>query len=183
MTGDVLDRMVGVEWPAVSTLVTVVQLTVVVVSARVGLVQLRNGQRTAQVAATRDLVAHTLDPHFYCALQFVFHELAGRMRDDPAYAQELAMHHGWAVDAERHPELEVLARLEKVRTYVKHRLVAEDALFDYPGEMVIDVREHLIEVVAAMRAAHRNPRVWANAEELHERASAWLARSRTRRAA
>ncbi|GJG88855.1 hypothetical protein tb265_40360 [Gemmatimonadetes bacterium T265] len=170
----------AVDWAAVSAGLGVVQTAIVLVTVRVGLAQLRDGRRAAQFTATRGLVAHALDPHFHQALQVVEDELAERLAN-PTYAREIAASRGWDVDAARHPELLVLARLEEIGTYVKYHLVAEDALFDYLGELVVSSWERLGDVVRIMRASHRNPRVWANAEFVYGRARDWLARERAPR--
>ncbi|MBV8491432.1 MAG: hypothetical protein JO199_12975 [Candidatus Eremiobacteraeota bacterium] len=167
-------------WEAASALAACLGDAIVIGALFVAFFQLKDGRRAMQFDATRKLIARSLDPEFYRALQFVFNDLHARL-GDRAYAAELAASYGWNIDAERHPELVVLARLEEVGTYVKYRLVSEDALLDFLGELVIGSWERLTPVVEIMRGAHRNPNVWENAEFLDRTARSWLQRKRVPR--
>lgn len=74
------------------------------------------------------------------------------------------------MDATRHPELIVLARLEEIGIYLRHRLLLGDALLDFNAELILQSWEPLRGVVDLMRKSHRNPRVWSSAEYLYGRA-------------
>ena len=87
-------------WTAASAIATWVGDALIVGTVFVALVQLKNGQQAMQFDATRNLIARSLDPDFYRALQFVFKELETRLADD-AYANELAETSGWNIDAQR----------------------------------------------------------------------------------
>jgi hypothetical protein len=89
-----------VNWTAASAIATWVGDALIVGTVFVALVQLKNGQQAMQFDATRNLIARSLDPDFYRALQFVFKELETSLADD-AYANELAETSGWNIDAQR----------------------------------------------------------------------------------
>ena len=157
------------DWNVVAAISSAVSAVVVVGGGAVAVYQLREARRAAQFDATQRMVAQMLDPIFNGALRFVIGDLANRLRD-PEYRAELERSRGWEVDATRHPELIVLARLEEIGIYLRHRLLLGDALLDFNAELILQGWEPLRDVVDLMRRSHRNPRVWSNAEYLYERA-------------
>ena len=116
------------------------------------------------------MVDRMLDPVFIRALHFVMDDLSSRM-EDAEYRSELEKSRGWDVDPARHPELVVLARLEEIGIYLRHRLLFGDALLDFNAEMILQSWERLRDVVNLMRTSHRNPGVWSNTEFLYEQAT------------
>lgn len=145
-------------WAALAVALSLAQTAIYVGTAAVALAQLREARRARQFDTTRAVIAHAFDPLFYRAVQFIFRDLDARLRD-PAYAAELASARGWDVDAERHPELVVLARLEEIGTYVKYGHVAEAALFENLAALITGVRGQLAEVVRLSRGARPGERV------------------------
>jgi hypothetical protein len=171
---------VDVNWEAVSAVAAIVQAAVILMTVVFAVIQLRDSRLGAKFDATRNLINQALDPGFYRALQFVFNELDGRLRD-PQYASELSSSLGWAIDGERHPELLVLARLEEIGLYLKYRFISGDAVFNFLGELIVGSWEKLVPVVEIMRASHSNPNVWSNAESLYRATGAYLQRERQSR--
>jgi hypothetical protein len=159
--------MIG--WDAVSAVGSIASAVVVLVGGAVALYQLRETRRASQFDATQRMIDRMLDRDFNRALRFVINDLANRLQD-PVYRAELERARGWDVDPERHPELFVLARLEEIGIYLRHRLLLGDALLDFDAVLILEAWEHVNVVVDLMRKSHRNPRVWSNAEFLYERA-------------
>jgi hypothetical protein len=166
-----------VSWEAVSAISAVVQAAVILLTVVFAVIQLRDGRGEARFQATRSLINQALDPSFYRALQFVFNELASRLRD-PEYASELSSSLGWAIDGEKHPELLVLARLEEIGLYLENRFIDGNAVFNFLGELIVGSWEKLIPVVEIMRASHTNPNLWSNAESLYRATRVCLERER-----
>lgn len=159
------------DWNALSAIATTVSTAVFVVGGAVAIYQFREARRAAQFDATQRMVDRMLEPDFNRALRYVIDHLPIRM-SDPEYTAELESSRGWDVDPERHPELIVLARLEEIGIYLRHRLLLGDALLDFNAALILQSWEPLEEVVHVMRKSHRNPRVWSNAEYLYQRAKA-----------
>jgi hypothetical protein len=160
---------VTIGWDAVAAISSIVSATVVLVGGAVAIYQLRETRRAAQFDATQRMVDRLLERDFVQAVRFVINDLPNRLRE-PGYAAELERSRGWDVDPERHRELIVLARLEEAGIYLRHRLLVGSALLDFNAILILQSWEHLTDVVDLMRKAHRDPRVWSNAEFLYNRA-------------
>ena len=148
-------------WNAVAAIAAAVQAAVILLTVVFAFIQLRDGRAEARFQAT----------------QFVFNELASRLRD-PEYANELSSSLGWAIDGEKHPELLVLARLEEIGLYLENRFIDGNAVFNFLGELIVGSWEKLMPVVEIMRASHSNPNLWSNAESLYRATRACLERER-----
>jgi hypothetical protein len=158
-----------VNWDALGAIGSAVSALVVVVGGAIAVYQLREARRAAQFDATQRVIDRMLDREFNRAVRYVIAELPSRL-NDPEYRGELERMRGWDIDPERHPEIFVLARLEEVGIYLRHRLVLGGALLDFNGALIMQTWEPLRDCVHLMRKSHRNPNVWANAEYLYERA-------------
>jgi hypothetical protein len=155
-----------VSWEALTALSSVFQTLLLLVAGGIAIYQLLEVRRAAQFEGTRTMVDRMLDPAFTTALMYVIDELPSRLADS-AYRDELTTSRGWDLAAARHPELVVLARLEEMGIYVRNRLLLSSALLDFGAELILESWERLGEVVTLMRASHRNPNVWENAEFLY----------------
>jgi len=155
-----------VSWTVVSAISTMLSALVVAGSVLVAVFQLRDARRAAQFDATRRMIDGLFATDFYYSLLIVVNDLPQRLQDQ-TYRQELEGSRGWDLDPQRHPELVVLARLEEMGVYLRHRLVARTALLDVAAELILESWERLVPVVELMRHSHRNPRVWSNAESLY----------------
>ncbi len=142
---------------------------VLTIGGVVAIYQLREGRRTAQFDATQRMVENLLDREFNNALRYVIDDLPNRLKDEK-YRAELSSSHDWDIDPDRHPEITVLARLEEIGIYLRHRLLAADAMLDFNAALILQSWENLTEVVTLMRKSQRNPNVWSGAELLYGRA-------------
>jgi hypothetical protein len=133
-----------VDWNALSAIATTVLTAVLVVGGAVAIYQFREARRAAQFDATQRMIDRMLEPDFNRALRYVIDHLPIRM-SDPEYTAELESSRGWDVDPERHPELIVLARLEEIGIYLRHRLLLGDALLDVNAALILQSWEHLEE--------------------------------------
>ena len=165
-----------VDWNALSAISTAVSTMVLIAGGTVAIYQLREGRRSSQFDATQRMVQTLLDRDFNRALRYVIDDLPNRLQDEP-YRRELSSTRGWDIDPDAHPELIVLVRLEEIGIYLRRRLLADDALLDFNGALILQSWENLIQVVALMRTSHRNPHVWSGAEFLYGRAKRHLGNS------
>jgi hypothetical protein len=154
------------DWNAVIAVTSLISAPVVIVGGAIAVNQLSESRRAAQFDGTQRMVDKMLDRDFNDALRFVIAELPNRLKD-AQYQIELSTTQGWNLDPGRHPELIVLARLEEIGIYLRHRLLLGDALLDFTAALILNSWEHLADVVTLMRKGHRNPNVWSNAEFLY----------------
>ena len=158
-------------WDALTAVSTAASALVVLVAGAVAVYQLREGRRASQFDATQRMVDRIIDPRFNRAVRYVLDELPKRM-EDPEYRGELERARGWDIDPDRHPEVVVLARLEEVGIYLRHRLLLGDALLDFNGQLILQAWGPLKPVVDLQRKAYNYPELWSSAEYLYERAKA-----------
>ena len=154
-------------WDALTAVTSVFQAALLLVAGGIGLYQLLEMRRSGQFEATRTMIDRMLDPSFFAAVMYVVNDLPKRM-EDPQYRAELTSVRGWDLSEQRHPEIIVLARLEEMGIYVRNRLLLSSTLLDFGAELILESWERLGGVVTLMRASHRNPNVWANAQFLYE---------------
>ena len=154
-------------WDALTAVSSVFQAALLLVAGCIALYQLLEMRRSGQFEATRTMIDRMLDPSFFAAVMYVVNDLPKRM-EDPQFRAELTSVRGWDLSEQRHPEIIVLARLEEMGIYVRNRLLLSSTLLDFGAELILESWEMLGDVVMLMRASHRNPKVWSNAQFLYE---------------
>jgi hypothetical protein len=158
---------VAINWAIVAALSSMTSTLIFATTAVLAVGQLNLLRRGGQFDATRRMVDEIKTPSFIRAWTRVIDELPSRM-EDPGFRAELKEARGWDFDVEKHPEILVLAYLEELGIYVKHRMISETALLDFSSGLVLDAWERLRDVVLLSRTANRAPRAWEHFEYLYE---------------
>jgi hypothetical protein len=162
-----------VSWEAVSALATLFTGVIILATVGVGLVQLRELRRATQLEGVMAVADRFGEPELLEGLRFVWYEFEQRMKSDARYREEFFSPQG---STSSHPEHKVLMVLELVGTYIKHRLVNGEAVFDLASSRILRAWERLAPFVATLRETRNNPLAWENAEFLAGEASKWLER-------
>jgi hypothetical protein len=156
----------------VSSLAVLAAVLVAIRQVRVGTAQVDHLRRATQLQGTMVIFDKLANPEQQHARMFIATELGERLKDSK-YLEELRAEYAPA----GHPELEVLRIMEMIGTYVKHRLLDADIIFDYWHPAIVTGWERLDElgVIAAYRTT-AGPDMWENFEALYHQAKAWRAR-------
>ncbi len=160
-------------WEAVTALATLFTGVVILATVGVGLVQLSELRRATQLEGVMAVAEMFGEAELLEGLRFVRYEFEDRLKNDGPFRDEFFSPQRTTGS---HPEHKVLMVFELVGTYIKHRLVNGDAIFDLASLRILRAWERLAPAVSALREMRHDPLAWENAEFLAGEASKWLER-------
>lgn len=152
-------------WSTVASLGTFV---VIAATALAAFVQLRHLERSNQMAGLQSTFDMLMDPSIRELVNYVRHDLAGRMTDETFRAGLMQI----PVDRREHPELYLCDMYNHVGSFVRNRLIDERIYLQTEWYNVNLYWGLLRDVVAQTRT--NKPYVFENFEWLASRAQLWL---------
>ncbi len=157
-------------WEAVTAISTAASALVIMITAIVGVHQLRHLRRATQLDGIMRLVEELESPKVLTAIAYVRRQAPVRMQD-PAYLDQLRL---TSVQDETIPEYVVLRWLEKIGTLAKNGLIDPTTLYDLNMPHYLHLWIVLSVVVRRMRSDGFN--AFNNAEWLYHDSERWARR-------
>jgi hypothetical protein len=158
-------------WEAIAAIGGLLSVVVIALSAIFALRQVNQLRRAAQLDGTMRVFAQFSDPEFIAARNFVFSELAEKLKD-PTFLEELRSYK--KVDIAKHPEYRVMMFLQLVGGLVKNHLIDGPGVFEFAQYTIVRSWEILEPVVRLQREGNNNPYMWGTADYLYECTKLWL---------
>ena len=160
-------------WEAVTALGTVFTGIVIFATVLIGWRELDQVRRSNQLDGVMRIAERMGEERYQHALQFVLREYAKRL-EDPDFRAEIGTPQ--SNDEKRHPEIIVLLEHELIGTFIKHRLLAGDTIYDLCGSRLYKSWKILEPSVEIARRLTGNGQAWSNTEWVSLRAQAWIER-------